>query len=443
MKTRLGVIALLLTGLIANTSFAIDDPTGTWRWVHQDPGTGRTIKNSLALTSADGEVGGSYVMDGVTYEVNNAKLGGNTLSWDYDLDIGGQVINIRFSAEISGDTLAGTVNIPGLGDVPWAAQRDVAATVDPTGTWRWEHTDPATGQLVKDVLKITSTKGKIGGSYDMGGETYAANNGRVNGTTLSWDFDLDIEGQALNISFSGNISGDTVEGTVTIAGVGDFPWTAQRDVAAAVDPTGTWRWEHDDPATGQLVKDVLTITSANGKIGGSYDMGGETYAVNNSRVNGTTLSWEFDLEIDGQTLNISFSGDISDDAVAGTVTIAGLGDFPWEAQRDVVAENTDASTSKWIITFTLPDGRLQNPVLVISDDQGTLSAVYTTDGISLDAEDFTVEDGRFSFSLSVPDAGVTARFSGTADGDSATGVIAYEVGGESGELKFIAKKSTD
>jgi hypothetical protein len=337
MKTRLGVIALLLTGLIANNSFAID-PSGTWRWEHQDPGTGRTIKNALALTSTNGEVGGSYVMDSVTYEVNNVKLGGTTLSWDYDLDIGSQVINISFSAEISDDTLAGTVNIPGLGDLPWAAQRDVAATVVPTGTWRWEHTDPATGQLVKDVLTVTSLKGEISGSYDMGGTTYA---------------------------------------------------------------------------------------------------------VNNSRVSGATLSWDFDLEIEGQTLNISFSGDISGDAIAGTVTIAGVGDFPWEAQRDVPSETKGANTSKWIITFTLPDGRLQNPVLVISDDQGTLSAVYTTDCIPIDAEDFTVEGERFSFSLSVPDAGITARFSGTVDNDNATGVIAYEVGEESGELKFIAKKSTE
>ena len=192
-----------------------------------------------------------------------------------------------------------------------------------------------------------------------------------------------------------------------------------------------------------MVKDVLTITSTKGEISASYEMGGATFAVNNNRVSGTTLFWDYDLDIEGQALNISFSGDISADAVAGTVTIAGVGDFPWKAQRDPTSKVTAASTSKWILTFTLPDGLLQNPVLVITNDEGTLSAVYTTNGISLDAEDFTVEDGRFSFSLSVPDAGVTARFSGTAEGDNATGVIAYEVGGESGELKFIAKKSTD
>jgi hypothetical protein len=277
----------------------------------------------------------------------------------------------------------------------------------------------------------------------MDGVTYEVNNEKLGGTTLSWDYDLDIGGQAINIRFSAEITGDSLAGTVNIPGLGDVPWAAQRDVAAAVDPTGTWRWDHADPATGQLVKDVLKITSTNGEISGSYDMGGATYAVNNSRVSGTTLAWDFDLEIEGQTLNISFSGDISGDTLAGTVTIAGVGDFPWEAQRDLPSEIIGANTSKWIITFTLPDGRLQNPVLVIRDDQGTLSAVYTIDGIALDAEDFMIEDERFSFSLSVPDAGITAQFSGTVDGDSATGVIAYEVGEESGEIKFIAKKSTD
>ncbi len=230
MKTFLSGITLLLTGLIATSSFAVD-PSGTWRWVHQDPGTGRTIKNALELKSATGEVGGSYVMDGVTYEINNAKLSDSTLSWDYDLDIGGQVINISFSAEITDDNLAGTVKIPGLGDFPWTAQRDAAGTVDPTGTWRWEHTDRGTGELVKDVLTITSTKGKISGSYEVGGATYEVNNGKFGGTTLSWDYDLDIGTEVINISFSAEISGDTLAGTVIIPGLGNFPWTAQRDAA--------------------------------------------------------------------------------------------------------------------------------------------------------------------------------------------------------------------
>ncbi len=126
MNFRISAVAILLAGLIASTSFAVD-PAGTWRWEHQDPASGQTIKDVLTLSSANGNISGSYEMAGVAYDVNNGKLDGNTLSWEFNLDAEGQVINISFSGTISGDAIAGTVNIGDFGEFPWEAARDVVA----------------------------------------------------------------------------------------------------------------------------------------------------------------------------------------------------------------------------------------------------------------------------------------------------------------------------
>ncbi len=51
-------------------------------------------------------------------------------------------------------------------------------------------------------------------------------------------------------------------------------------------------------------------------------------------------------------------------------------------------------------------------------------------------------NGALSFALSIPQ-GLKVQFSGTSDGENATGVAKYEVGGESGEVPFTAERSVD
>ena len=314
---------------------AATDPSGTWRWEHPDlAGSGEIIPDILKLKVEDGKVTGTYVSPDGEQPIENVSLDGDTLHWELNIDAEGQNLNIAWTGKISGDDVVGTVTLGDFGEFPWTAKRDAKVAANPTGTWRWEHDDPTTGQSVKDVLKIESALGKVGGSYEMGGVAYKVNNGKINGNTLSWEFDLEIEGQVINIQFSGDISGDDVEGTVALGDFGEFPWTAKRDAKMAAEAAGTWRWEHDDPGTGQSVKDVLKLTMANGKLGGSYEMGGVMYEVNNSKLDGSTLTWDFDIDAEGQVLNISFSGDISGDAVTGTVNIGDFGEFPWDAKRD-------------------------------------------------------------------------------------------------------------
>ena len=92
---------------------------------------------------------------------------------------------------------------------------------------------------------------------------------------------------------------------------------------SATDPSGTWRWEHEDPATQKTVKDVLKIKFENGKVTGTYQGGSDVHKIEKTKVEGDTLSWEFNLDIGGNTLNIAFSGKISGDDIKGTVTLGG------------------------------------------------------------------------------------------------------------------------
>jgi hypothetical protein len=79
---------------------------------------------------------------------------------------------------------------------------------------------------------------------------------------------------------------------------------------------------------------------------------------------------------------------------------------------------------------------------MVTQSGADFSAVYHADGNALDVAELTVQpDGGFRFKLSVPEMGLTSVFGGTSDGETASGVAKYELGGESGEVPFTAKKA--
>ncbi len=213
------------------------------------------------------------------------------------------------------------------------------SATDPSGTWRWEHRDPGTQKTVKDVLKIKYENGKITGTYQGGDDVHKIAKTKIEGDTLSWEFNLDIDGNPLNIAFSGKISGDEIKGEVALGDFGKFPWTAKRDPRAA-DPSGTWRWEHRDRATQKMVKDVLKIKYENGKVTGTYQGGDDVHKIKNAKVEGDALSWEFNVDIGGNSLKVAFSGKISGDDIEGEVALGDFGKFPWTAKRDARSTET-------------------------------------------------------------------------------------------------------
>ncbi|HIA47038.1 MAG TPA: hypothetical protein EYN96_03495 [Candidatus Hydrogenedentes bacterium] len=307
---------------------------------------------------------------------------------------------------------------------------------DPSGTWRWEHEDlEGSGEMVPDVLDITVENNTVSGTYMTPDAELPVENASIDGDTLHFELNIDTPDGNLNLAWTGTISGDDVTGTIKFGDFGEFPWEAKRDAVA--NALGTWRWEHDDPTTGGTIKDVLTIRSADGEVGGTYKMGDVSYEVKNGKLDGNTLSWEFELDADGQLLNIRFSGVISGDEVTGTVNLDQFGEFPWAGTRDPAGD-------EWILTLSLPDGSERTDRMMLSEIDGQYSGTYHADGIDVNLEDFTVDDtGSFSFTVNVPEIGLTSEFSGTSDGDNATGVIEFDAGGQSGEVAFTAKRTVD
>ena len=208
-----------------------------------------------------------------------------------------------------------------------------------------------------------------------------------------------------------------------------------------MNPSGTWRWEHEDVAgTGKIIKDVLKLKFENGKVSGTYVGPGEEIEIENAKLDGDTLHWELNVNVQGQSLNIAWTGKISGDDVNGTVKLGDFEESPWAARRD--ATPSAGNSNKWNLTINMPDGSTLYPVLEIRQDGDSLNAIYSVDGQEFPAEDFTAsQDGEFSFTVKIQQAGLVAKFSGQADEETAKGVIEYDANGETGEIDFTAEKA--
>ena len=213
-------------------------------------------------------------------------------------------------------------------------------------------------------------------------------------------------------------------------------WQAHR----AVDPTGTWRWEHEDlEGSSEMVPDVLHLTYLEGKVTGTYETPDASLPIENASMKGDTLHWELNLDTPDGNLNLAWTGKISGDAVNGTIKFGDFGEFPWDAKRDAAVE-----PEKWRLMLEDSDGNKEEATLYITEIDGQFTAKYESGGMTIDVENFEANAvGQFSFEVNLPDVNLTSKFIGTADAGTASGNITYTFNGEKGESTFNAEQFFD
>lgn len=172
------------------------------------------------------------------------------------------------------------------------------------GTWRWSG-GPKGEQQFRLVLNQVFQKVK--GTLYVGGTSTPIREADANlvGRQLSFTVVRQIGGQQIKVTYDGRVNGDTIEGTVTIAGrPGARKWVAKRD-AATVE--GTWRWTEG----GKEV--MLAIERRDGQYFGALVNQGRT-EINDFYVWGAGV--HFTIESDGKR---TYNGIVEGDKIVGTV----------------------------------------------------------------------------------------------------------------------------
>ena len=100
-----------------------------------------------------------------------------------------------------------------------------AKATDVTGTWELNVESPM-GSRASDAI-FTQTGETLGGKMvSPRGEVPLS--GAINGEAITFGLTVNVQGQNLQIDYTGTVTGDTMSGTVVFGSFGDGKWTGKR-----------------------------------------------------------------------------------------------------------------------------------------------------------------------------------------------------------------------
>jgi D-glucosaminate-6-phosphate ammonia-lyase len=100
-----------------------------------------------------------------------------------------------------------------------------AKVTDVTGTWELNVESPM-GSRASDAV-FTQTGGTLGGKM-VSSRGEVPLNGTINGDAITFGINVNVQGQDLQIDYSGTVTGDTMSGTVVFGSFGDGKWTGKK-----------------------------------------------------------------------------------------------------------------------------------------------------------------------------------------------------------------------
>jgi hypothetical protein len=244
IRLHASVLAAVMTLSWPSFSVAQSTLNGPWELAIQSPQGPMSVDVTLKQEGENvtGEVNSPLGTVNVT-----GKMQGDTLHMAYSLPVGGNPLEITMTGKLTGDTMAGSVTIAGLGEIPWTAKRKVVpagapeppaassplaapvpvdANAPATGKWNLTIALGGAGSLAM-TANLTQTGEKVSGNLvTQMGEVPVT--GTMVGTTLKLDFKAPTPQGEMPVTMTGELGADGFSGKTSIAGLGDTSWTAKR-----------------------------------------------------------------------------------------------------------------------------------------------------------------------------------------------------------------------
>ncbi len=220
-------------------------------------------------------------------------------------------------------------------------------------------------------------------------------------------------------------------------------WLASAALAAeeeALDPTGTWKWE--TTFGDRTFESALRLAVEDGKVVAKYERRGEEVDIEETKVEGDTLSFQYSRSWDGRKVTVKFSGKVGEDSIKGQVDWS-VGDRngtrEWEAKR--VVEIADV-LGTWKFVIEMEGGRKMEPTITIIQDGEGLQGAFNSQWGERDARNVKLDNNELTFEISgeTDDGDFRVTYRGKPRGDSIKGNIEYDFGGQTGTIDFKGER---
>jgi hypothetical protein len=223
--------------------------------------------------------------------------------------------------------------------VPAAAVAQTAAARSNDASGRWEatfYTDngaiPATIVLKKEGEKLAGTISGQQGQTEIWGTQ--------KGPEVVLSLNYDTGNGAITITLNGKQDGDSMAGSADFGGQGGADWDAKRaaelpdsapaQAEKAVNVSGTWIL--DVSTTAGSGTPTVTLKQDGEKLTGQYS-GQLGEAPLSGALKGTAITFQFDVDVQGTSLRVVYSGTVEGDSIKGTVSLGEAGEGTFTGSR--------------------------------------------------------------------------------------------------------------
>jgi len=310
------------------------------------------------------------------------------------------------------------------------------------------------GQTLTASMKLAKDGDKLAGTYTgMDGKEVKAEELSLKDNDLAFTVKLDFQGTELVAKFKLKQDGDKLAGKVDYdlggqTGTLDVVGKRGGEVAKAAKPEGTWDIEvvTDD---GQTLKSTLKLAKDGDKFKGKYaGMDGKEVDATDLTVKDGEMAFTVKLDFQGTELVSKFKLKQDGDKLKGKV------DYDLGGQTgtlDVAAKRAGGGgdvklAGTWAMEVKTDDGQSLKSTVKFSKDGEKIAGTFTgADGKEAKVEDskLTGDELAFKISLDFDGTPLVAKFKGKLAGDGYTGKVDYDLGGQTGNLPFEAKRSGD
>lgn len=106
----------LVSLFLAVFAFAADaSPAGEWKWSIATP-TGDAIEVSLQLEVKDGKLAGDCQSPFGVAPISQGSFKDGSIEFSVEREFDGNTFVVKYTGKLEGDTIKGTIELPGFGD---------------------------------------------------------------------------------------------------------------------------------------------------------------------------------------------------------------------------------------------------------------------------------------------------------------------------------------
>ena len=213
--------------------------------------------------------------------------------------------------------------------------------------------------------------------------------------------------------------------------------------AKSIDPTGTYVWERK--RGNRTLKSSLRLDYRNGRLTGSVKSRRAEAEIELGKLEGDKISFQTTRVWNDTKFAMKYQGTVTATGIEGTTQFRARNgkdrSRPWKAERTVSIADV---LGLWKFKFEGREGETIETSIDVTRSGDKLVGHYKSPWSEHQAEQLTLSGSEFSFAIhgKTGEDSFSATYKGKLRGNSMTGTLAFDIGGNKGEREFVGRRES-